>query len=923
MHARGVGIAAAVSSAVLLTSALAAYPDLSLCAQQPVGSSGASLSAALPVDVKARLDKAQAALKAARAAGDTQAEARAFNRVSRVYFDTSDFKKALDGYNEALALAREAKDALEEAAALNGIGNCHLSASEYNAAMVEYRQALAVAAASGDMQGQAVALGGLGWASADMGHNQEALDFYRRALPLAQKASDRDVEARVLRRTGWVYYLLGDMPKAIEYDNQALPLFRKIHNPYGEATVLNDLGLVYSALGQNQKALAYYTKSSPMFRRAGDRESEALTWNMMGIAYGQLGNGRAELEYNLKALPVIHQAGDAVNQAETLNAIGHAYSLLGEKQQAQDYYNQALPLANAADDPIIKAGILRNMMLNQSTLQPALAIFYGKQAVNCVQQVRGNIQGLDEELQKTFVASKNSYFHELANLLIDRGRLPEAQQVLDLLKQQEYLDYVRGDTANTLSPLSLTPAEQQAEADYQKSSAQLVALGQQWADLKKISSRTPEQDRQFQQLSGQLETASKGLNDYYARLYTLFGQNSDANKQVADVKGDVSLLRQTIAKMPHTVALYTLVGSDRLSVIVITGSATVAREYPIAESDLNKKIAAFQQALRNPHSDPKPPAEELYRILIGPVKADLDQAQAQTLVWSLDGALRYVPIAALYDSTHYVVENYSTVTITPASIPHLSDRPDASNLSAVAMGISRQYEEKLPALPAVVTELDEIVKDAQVQGANGVLPGTILLNGAFTEKAMETQLGGSHTVVHIASHFVFRPGDDSQSYLLLAGKDQEGAGFRLTVADFRDNQNLSLDDTDLFTLSACETGMSGSASNGREVDGLGTTAQLKGAKAVISSLWEVNDSSTGALMADFYKRWADGNGKIAKVEALRQAQLDLLHGNIAPQSGANGRGFAAVDDEPSGSVSRAGYAHPYYWAPFVLMGNWR
>ncbi len=239
------------------------------------------------------------------------------------------------------------------------------------------------------------------------------------------------------------------------------------------------------------------------------------------------------------------------------------------------------------------------------------------------------------------------------------------------------------------------------------------------------------------------------------------------------------------------------------------------------------------------------------------------------------------------------------------------------------MGISRQYEDGLPALPAVAGELDEVVNDAQAKGAQGVLPGTILLNGAFTEKAMENLLSNPHTVVHIASHFVFQPGDDSQSYLLLAGRDQDTAGYHMTVANFRDNQNLSLDDTDLLTLSACETGMSGSASNGREVDGLGTTAQLKGAKAVISSLWEVNDASTGQLMADFYKRWAEGAGKVSKVEALRQAQLDLLQGKVTPQSAAVGRGFAVAQNESGSQATEAGYAHPYYWAPFVLMGNWR
>jgi CHAT domain-containing protein len=185
---------------------------------------------------------------------------------------------------------------------------------------------------------------------------------------------------------------------------------------------------------------------------------------------------------------------------------------------------------------------------------------------------------------------------------------------------------------------------------------------------------------------------------------------------------------------------------------------------------------------------------------------------------------------------------------------------------------------------------------------------------------MEEQLSGAHGVVHIASHFVFKPGDDGDSYLLLAGKDEGGAGFHLTVADFRDNRNLTLRHTDLLTLSACETGMSGSAGNGREVDGLGTTAQLKGAKAVISSLWSVNDASTGQLMGDFYKRWAEGGGKVTKVEALRNAQLDLLLGQVKPNASGTGRGFVA---EKTTLDAPSGYSHPYYWAPFVLMGNWR
>ncbi len=400
-----------------------------------------------------------------------------------------------------------------------------------------------------------------------------------------------------------------------------------------------------------------------------------------------------------------------------------------------------------------------------------------------------------------------------------------------------------------------------------------------------------------------------------------------------------------------------MVTGDHYRVIVITSFAVpVAREYAISEADLNRKVAAFDQALRDPRSDPKPLAQDLYNILVGPVKADLDQANAETLVWSLDGVLRYVPLAALYDGSHYLVEKYSTVTITPTSYDLLSQKPDVSKLSVLAMGISRQYEDNLPALPAVVGELDDVVKDPKIETARGVLPGTLLLNGQFTEKAMEDALNGQYTVVHIASHFVFQPGDDSKSYLLLAGGEDDaskenagtaGAGkdYHLTVEDFNDNPSINLSSTELLTLSACQTGVSGEAANGREVDGLGMTAQTKGAKAVISSLWSVNDASTGQLMSDFYKRWATGGGNVSKVEALRQAQLDLLLGKIGGSGSASGNsgnsGAASKANDNASNNSKvaatgrgfdvvetstpvpAGFAHPYYWAPFVLMGNWQ
>jgi CHAT domain-containing protein len=100
------------------------------------------------------------------------------------------------------------------------------------------------------------------------------------------------------------------------------------------------------------------------------------------------------------------------------------------------------------------------------------------------------------------------------------------------------------------------------------------------------------------------------------------------------------------------------------------------------------------------------------------------------------------------------------------------------------------------------------------------------------------------------------------------------------------------------------------------MDSLGMVMQQRGAAAVLATLWDVNDASTAQLMADFYRRWATTPG-IEKVEALRQAQLAMLH-NTASLHSVTGRGTTVVS-----STLAATFAHPYYWAPFVLIGNFR
>jgi CHAT domain-containing protein len=353
-------------------------------------------------------------------------------------------------------------------------------------------------------------------------------------------------------------------------------------------------------------------------------------------------------------------------------------------------------------------------------------------------------------------------------------------------------------------------------------------------------------------------------------------------------------------------AVYTLVLDQKCVLMVITPATRVAREVPIGKIALRGKVFDFVQALARPASieDILPKAQDLYNILIAPIEKDLQGAQAGTLVWSLDDVLRYVPLAALHDGKQYLVERYRNVVITTASVGNLKDKPQVSTWRGLAMGVSKDYDH-LGKLKAVADELESVVRSDQAPGSHGPVPGTILLDDSFTETGMEAALSRHPPLVHIASHYVFNVGDDSKSYLLLGGQNTGGQGFHLTLADLRDEQRMDFKGIELLTLSGCQTAVGSKDSDGREIDGLGITAQKKGAKAVVATLWPVDDSSVGLLMAAFYKLWVTAPG-IEKAEALRQAQLALLHGEAGPR-------------QPPASP----YANPFYWAPFVLIGNWK
>jgi CHAT domain-containing protein/Tfp pilus assembly protein PilF len=882
----------------------------------------------------------------------------------RLQWTAQSFRKAIEKYQEALRLWRSLNDLHGEGTTLNLIGMVHSLLGERQLQLDYLKQSLIARHAAGDTPGEAQTVNNLGVAYASLGEREKALGYFNQSLQLGRDAGDRTIEAFVLSNIGWIYLNMGQIQKALEYFTQALPLDHAIGDHRSEAYTQNTIGSAYVALGEYQRALEQYTEALRLWRSLGIRREEVGTLNAIAAIYIGTGQSDKALEYLNQAVPLFEFIADKSARADTLSALawisatvgeyqkalesydvalsiyrntgeraGEGYTLasigivyfgMGEYQKAIIHFNKSVEITREIKDRSSEGSILSFLMYAWRALnQPRLAIFYGKQSTNAFQEIRTNIQGLEKNLQKSFLRVREDPYRQLANLLISEGRLTEAQRVLGLLKEEEYFEFVRrssDEAASLKGRAALTPAEAELESKYLEIADRVTALGRERSDLLGKASLTPDEEQRLKQLETDLELASRAFQKFLDQIADEFANSKQGSEKVFELRESQGLMDDLRELGAGSVVLYTIVGEDKYRVILITPGAQVAREYNIKAKDLFTKVLAFREALQDPTIDPRPLAQELYKILVGPVAKDLRDAHAETLMWSLDGVLRYVPMAALYDGEKYLVESYRNVVYTPASQARLKDIPSPT-WKGLGLGVSKAQTGFKP-LPAVPSELRGIIRDpAGDPKAEGVLPGSVMLDEAFTEDSMKKALRQKYPLVHIASHFQILPGNETSSFLLL------GDGNHLTLAQIKSTVNL-FSGVEMLTLSACDTATGGTNENGKEVEGFAVLAQRQGAKAVLATLWAVADESTRLLMQKFYRLREVQPGTL-KAEALRQAQLALLRGDDKPtgtaaraQSAGNVAATAATQ-RPFTPDPKAPYAHPYFWAPFILIGNWK
>jgi len=333
----------------------------------------------------------------------------------------------------------------------------------------------------------------------------------------------------------------------------------------------------------------------------------------------------------------------------------------------------------------------------------------------------------------------------------------------------------------------------------------------------------------------------------------------------------------------------------------------------MGETALNTTIAAFTKSLndRTDLNGVKQHGKTLYDCLIKPLeeKGEWQKNNIKNLVIAADRTINYIPIAALHDGKQFLIERYTTSNILNAGLTDVTDRLP-KDPTILGLGISDSLD-GLSALPNVETELNAIVRTPT--NPKGLYPGTLSFNQNATPTQLKTQLKQNYNILHIATHGEFNPIEPNESFLLFSS-GKPGKGDRYTINRI-DEQQEALRRIHLVVLSACQSASGKSATTGIEIQGLSAAFVRDRAKSVIASLWNVDDSSTAVLMQQFYKNLATG---MTKAQALQNAQRQFIETKLtAKDSLPRAGGRRSIPGQPPVDS----YIHPYYWAPFILIGN--
>jgi CHAT domain-containing protein/predicted negative regulator of RcsB-dependent stress response len=902
------------------------------------------------------LEKFNEALPLRREVGDRRGEAQTLSSIGVAYASLGDMQKALEKFNESLPLSRAVGDRSGESTTLSSIGEVYRLLGETQRALEKFNEALPLRREVGNRSGEASTLNNIGLVYRSLGETQKALEKFNEALLIWRAAGDRGGEAQTLSNIGVVYRSLGELRKALEKYNESLPLRRAVGDRSGEAQTLSNIGVVYRSLGETQKALEKFNEALLITRAISDRRGGVAALNNIGVVYRSLGEKQKALEKYNEALPLIRAVGDRSGEASALNNIGEVYLSLGETQKALEKYNEALPLRREVGDRNGEAatlvGIARVEQKRGNLTQARQLI---EQALDLVESFRTNIGS--QELRASYFAFRHEFF----------------ETYIDVLMQMS-----KQDPAAALDAVALAVSERA------RARSLLELLTEARADIRQgVDGSLLERERSLKQRLNARAAAQVSLLN---RKHTP-AQADAAAKEIAAITAEYEEIQVQIrARSPRYAALtqpqplslteiqqqldretllleYSL-GENASHLFVVSQTSLTSHRLPkrteieaaarrvyellTAPQPGRGEAAAERQArIKEAGESYWTKAAELSRMLLGPVASQLGKKR---LVIVADGALQYIPFAALPAPSagndggrhsgaeprplfveHEIVSLPSASTLATLRRETAGRKPAEKSLAVLADPVFTDDDtrvrrnvgkagakEKIRSADTDETDIDfmqmtrsgremEVIDaDAgfgrllstrrEATAISALVPERERMQALDFEASRTTALRpelGEYRIVHFATHGLLNNIHPELSGIVLSLVDKEGRqqdGF----LRLQDIYNLKLS-AELVVLSACQTGL-GKEIKGEGLIGLTRGFMYAGTPRVVASLWKVDDRATSELMKRFYQGML-GPEALRPAGALRQAQLSIW--------------------------KQKQWRGPYYWAAFVLQGEWK
>ena len=879
---------------------------------------------------RAAIEKCQQALPLFEAAGDTYRRALTHIAIGIAYYPLNEYRKALDHFNQTLALAQQLGDRRLEAGTETFIGG-----------MLDF-------------------LGDVG----------KALDHHHRALKFAREGNWREAEGSALSNIGKIYRDVAEFQKALEFDTQALEVFRAIGSS-SEAVTLHNIGVAYSDSGEQQKALEYLQQSLPLFRASANKSTEANTLLNIGRAYKRLNDNKKALDHYNQALVIHRQTGNRAAEAEPLNEIGSVAAADGQYEKALQHHQQAVEIQRAVGSIRREAVALTNIgdvynLMNQpdkalEQYTKALSILRGIGDLNNVagvlegiaraEQKRGNFEEAHKNITESLalIETVRARSGSLQLRASYRARAEEAYEFfIDLLMQQHAKSPSQGFDAEALRASERGRArslvERLSEAPIDIRQGIDPALIEKERDLKRVMNAKAQREMTIKARKGSadeiatLQREISALENEYQQVQATIRKNSPQYSALTQPQPlGLKEIQQQLD--PDTVLLEYALGETRSYLWIVSSSSLKSYELPkreqveklarevseslVARSVVKSLETPAQRRARIAEADAKfqQRSAELGRMILAPAAAEFGKKR---LVVVADGALQYVPFAALsVVSNRPIILDHELISLPSASAfavqrQNLSNREPAPKAVAVIADPVFTNSDARMKSGASVTESGGPVSTRIIEHLSGTANGQLsiprlpftrweadqILAVAPRESSMKA-LGfqanrsiatgdelSKYRYVHFATHGYLDTSRAGLSAIVLSMVDEQGKpqdGFLRT----HDIYNLKLP-AELVVLSACETGL-GKDVTGEGLEGLTRGFMYAGARRVIVSLWNVNDKATAALMQRLYAGMLRGNKTPAA--ALRAAQIEMLR--MRP------------------------WQSPYFWAAFVMQGDWK